>query len=272
MLADTHTHTYLCKHADGLPLEYLNRAATSGLGWLGVSDHFPWPDGFDAKWRMFAREYPQYKRMVADLKNYGSRYGVEVLYGVEIDYAPGRMDEVRSNLDKESYDYVIGSVHYEALDNFPIDNPEDVDKWTRAGGPDVIWPRYAKSMLDFVSAGGFDVIGHIDLPKKFGFYPSDMKPFLNIMREVMEAAAAKGIAVELNTAGLRKKAKEIYPSPELLKLARKEGVEICFGSDAHAPEEVGMDFDKAVALAKEAGYESWTLFRGRERSRLPLPS
>ena len=56
----------------------------------------------------------------------------------------------------------------------------------------------------------------------------------------------------MNTAGLRKDCKEIYPSREILHLAFQKGVPITFGSDAHAPEEVAMNFAEAISLAREA--------------------
>ncbi len=269
MLADMHTHTALCKHAAGLPGEYLKAASTAGLAFLGVSDHCPWPEGFDSKWRMDASEYPQYSRLVADLKKMSSLYGTEVLYGIEIDHVPGRMDEVWRNLAKESFDYIIGSVHY--IDDFPMDSPEEMHRWQAEGGPSRIWLRYAECLLDFVKDGGFEIIGHCDLPKKFALYPDDQEPFKRKMSEVFEAAAVNNIAIELNTAGLRKAAKEIYPSLDLLKAAKKAGVAICFGSDAHAPWEVGYAFNEAVELAKAAGYSQWTRFKSRKRFMEPLP-
>lgn len=270
MLADLHTHTPLCKHAEGSPSEYLRCAERAGLDFLGVSDHCPWPSGFDAKWRMDASQFPDYRKAVFEMKAAASGGPVKVLYGLEVDWAPGRMDEVWRNLEGEDFDYLIGSVHY--VDGFPMDSPDEMHRWHEAGGPDRIWLRYAESLRDFVGHGGFDLIGHLDLPKKFGMYPSSMEPFLKTMREVFELAASKGVAVELNTAGLRKRAAEIYPSLELLKLAFKSGVRVAFGSDAHKPEEVAFAFSDAVSLAKEAGYKSFVAFERRKALEFQLPS
>jgi hypothetical protein len=62
------------------------------------------------------------------------------------------------------------------------------------------------------------------------------------LRKVSGRGQKTGCAIELNTAGLRKDCREIYPSREILQLAFQTGVPITFGSDAHAPEEVGMNF------------------------------
>ncbi|MBI3191661.1 MAG: histidinol phosphate phosphatase, partial [Pedosphaera parvula] len=83
-------------------------------------------------------------------------------------------------------------------------------------------------------------------------------------------AARQRVAIELNTAGLRKDCREIYPSRDLLLLAREAGVAITFGSDAHAPSEVGMDFAAAVGLARAVGYTNYCRFSQRERLSVPL--
>jgi histidinol-phosphatase (PHP family) len=49
-------------------------------------------------------------------------------------------------------------------------------------------------------------------------------------------------------------------------MAAKAGVPITFGSDAHAPGEVGMNFAEAVTLAHQAGFTHWCRFTGRKRS------
>ena len=83
----------------------------------------------------------------------------------------------------------------------------------------------------------------------------------------LDAAKKSGCAIELNTAGLRKDCQEIYPSREILKLAFQSGVPITFGSDAHAPEEVGMNFAEATQLARAVGYRNCLQLAGR-KSRL----
>jgi histidinol-phosphatase (PHP family) len=78
------------------------------------------------------------------------------------------------------------------------------------------------------------------------------------------------VAIELNTAGLRKECREIYPSREFLQLAAEIGVPITFGSDAHAASEPGMDFEAATALAKSCGYRESRTFCGRKYSSIPF--
>jgi histidinol-phosphatase (PHP family) len=112
-------------------------------------------------------------------------------------------------------------------------------------------------------SGLFDIIAHADLCKKFCFYPKEnCEP---LFTRFLEAAKRRGVAMELNTAGLRKDCKEIYPAPRIVEMASQLGVPIAFASDAHAPKEVGMNFAEAVQLARNAGYTQYSRFTRRHR-------
>ncbi|OGV54672.1 MAG: hypothetical protein A2017_19330 [Lentisphaerae bacterium GWF2_44_16] len=267
MLIDYHTHTYLCKHAEGMPEEYLAQAEAQGLSELGIADHLPWPSGYDPDCRMNASEFPKYKKIVEELRRKSRK--VTVRYAVELDWVPGKMNEVMTNIRGEEFDYIIGSIHY--IDSFPFDNPNAIPAWKKnSAAPDKIWDRYAELLLDFVDFGCFDIIGHPDLPKKFGFYPRSMDSFNKKMNEVFELAGKKNMAIEINTSGLRKPVKEMYPSLELLKMAKANGMLLSLGSDAHRPQDVASDFPEAIKLADDAGFDSVVSFNRRAPSLVPL--
>jgi histidinol-phosphatase (PHP family) len=148
-----------------------------------------------------------------------------------------------------------------------IDNPTKLLRW-RERDPFAVWTAYFDRLTAAAASGLFDIIGHADLAKKFCFYPKeDCGP---LFRRFIAAAARSGVAIELNTAGLRKDCREIYPSRPLLELAHAQGVPITFGSDAHAPGEVGADFAAAVAVAREVGYTHWLRFSRRQREPVAL--
>ena len=82
-----------------------------------------------------------------------------------------------------------------------------------------------------------------------------------------EVFKENGLVVEINTSGLRKPVKEMYPEKSLLQIYQQAGVPLAFGSDAHDPLDVGKDFDKAYALAREVGYGEYVLFKKRKIER-----
>ena len=265
--ADLHTHTSLCRHASGTPEEYLESAVKKGLSFYGISDHIPSPAGYDAKYRMKPEEYGKYRSDVLRMKKLAEGTGVEVLYGIEFDYVPGRMEEVRAFLEKEKYDYTIGSIHY--IGSLPFDDP-DFEGEVKAFGIDRLWEEYTALLCRFAEEGPFDILAHADLPKVFGFRYSSPEKLCAAMRPAFEICAKRGKMIELNTGGLRKPVKEIYPSKQLLSAAAEAGMRITFGSDAHKPCDLAAGFGAALELAKSAGYRSAWTFRGGRALELPF--
>ena len=262
--ADYHMHTPLCRHATGEPVELAAQAVRLGLREIGFSDHGPMPkDDFD-DWRMRAAELDSY---VAKVERARRAYPALVIkLALEVDYLPGYEDWIRDLASRHSWDYFIGSVHY-VSDSWALDNPQQISEWKRRD-PWEVWSAYFERLTQAAESGLFDVLGHTDLCKKFCFYPAqDCAP---LFTRLLEAAKAHGVALELNTAGLRKDCKEIYPSLNIVRLAAQLGVPITFGSDAHAPGEVGMNFAEAVQLARTAGYTRACRFTRRQREEVEI--
>ncbi len=92
----------------------------------------------------------------------------------------------------------------------------------------------------------------------------------HLFKRFLQAAATNDVAIEINTAGLRKDCKEMYPSPQIVQLASDMNVPLTFGSDAHDPGEVGMAFTDAIKLAKQSGYTHWRRFKQRKSEEVKL--
>ena len=162
-------------------------------------------------------------------------------------------------LDAE-VDYLIGSVHF--IDEWGFDNPEFIGRYQHED-IDVIWQRYFDQVETMASSNLFDIVGHFDLIKVFKFMPKS--DIVSLASGALDAVAEAGMTMEINVAGYRKPVAEAYPSPALLKAARKRGIPVTFGSDAHTPGQIGLFRNEAEALAREAGYTECAYFRGRKR-------
>ncbi|HEU5123925.1 MAG TPA: histidinol-phosphatase HisJ family protein [Verrucomicrobiae bacterium] len=261
---DLHMHTPLCRHATGEPTDYARRAVELGLTQIGFSDHSPMRrDDFD-DWRMRADQLDEYVEKVRRAQKDFPQLTIRL--SLEVDYLPGHEDWIRELAARHPWDYLIGSVHY-VSDSWAIDNPHKLSEWKNRDAFEV-WSAYFERLTMAAETGFFEIIGHADLPKKFGHRPTrDCTP---LYERFLSAAKTRGCAIELNTAGLRKDCREIYPSREILQLAFQKGVPITFGSDAHAPGEVGMNFAEAVQLARDAGYSEALTFSGRKRQSVKL--
>jgi histidinol-phosphatase (PHP family) len=245
MMADYHIHTRLCRHAEGEPRAYVERAVALGLPELGFADHLPFVGGFVPgfdvadDFAMSIGELDGYVAMVQDLRR-EYRGEVRILLGIEADYIEETLEETAAVLGEYPFDYVIGSVHIIG-DRFPFDHP-DLRELLPQYGVD----RMHRESLDLVAkaaaTGLFDIMGHIDQAKVFGLRPDDPAGVAAAASAALRAIAAAGVALELNTAGWRKPAGEAYPAPAILREAAAMGIPLTFGSDAHRPDEVGYEF------------------------------
>lgn len=264
MVPDYHIHTVFCKHADGHAAEYRETARGLGMPQMCFTDHAPAPDGYDPSVRMQLAEFPAYRDLIAPLQ--ATAGPPEVLFGIEADYYAGARAFLGDWLPRQAFDLVLGSIHY--IGDWCFDHPGYAARWKTVDVAGA-WREYFALMAELARSRLYDAVGHLDLPKKFGFRPTD-QALREMAQPALDVIAAEGMAVEINTSGLRKPVREIYPSPLLLGLAREREIPICFGSDSHSPQEVGADFDKAVQLALDAGYTQCVRFRKREKQLVPL--
>jgi len=257
--ADYHMHTRLCRHAVGDPTDLAAQAVKLGLTEIGFSEHNPMPrDDWD-DWHMLQADLDLYVRNVQKARR--DHPGLTIKLALEMDFIPGQEDWIRQLAARHPWDYIIGAVHY-VSDSWDLDNPKRISEWNRRDAFEV-WTAYFERLTQAAESGLFEIIAHADLCKKFCFYPKENCTAL--FARFLNTAKKSQVALELNTAGLRKDCKEIYPSRQIVQMAAEIGLPITFGSDAHAPGEVAMDFAEAVQLARDAGYTDRCRFTQRKR-------
>lgn len=259
---DYHTHTRLCHHAEGNPIDYVNAGLALGLESVAITDHLPSPHGYDPEHRMAMADLEAYAALVAEAR---LAHPGRVLLGYEADYYQGCHYFQRTFLEQQDVDLVLGSVHFQ---NYwaPVESEKGLfDKREM----EHVWRRYFKMVGLAAATGQYQVMAHFDLPKKMGDTPAD-----NFLRDVaqpaLDAIMQSGVAIEINTSGRRHEIQEFYPSGLLLQMACERGIPVVFGSDAHRPGDTGRDFADAVAFAKKAGYRERAVFEKRKRRLVPL--
>lgn len=262
-MIDCHVHTRLCRHAAGAPLEYVAAAEAADVSVLAFTDHLPLLDGSETDYAMRWRELPDYVLDVTQLKARAA--SPEVLLGIEADWTPGKENLLHEALSQHPYDVVLGSVHF--IDGWAFDDPEWKARYAE-WDIDALWMRYFNELAEAARSGLFDVMAHPDLIKKFKFMPSF--DVAGLYEAAAEAFADAGVAIEVNTAGLRKPCEELYPSQAFLTACRRHGVRASVGSDAHEPDEVGLGLSFAHDALLAAGYDAVVVFRGRKPFELDI--
>jgi len=264
--ADYHVHTSLCRHAQGRPEDYVKAAKDYGLREIGISDHFPVPHLPESlpktEYAMDITELSTYLQWMEEAR--AAYPSVKVRLAFEVDFYSQGMEDILSRLDALRPDYLIVSVH--VLKDWCIDDERMIDRYQGVDLQDLC-DRYVKALIEAVSMEKFDILGHMDLFKKFG-YRTKVSP--DLLDSLLCQLKKADMAVEINTAGLRKPCREMYPSEDLLCSLQKAQIPICFGSDAHRPGEVGWCFEQAVQTARRLGFTHWCQFKGRKRIRVPL--
>ncbi|NPA74256.1 MAG: histidinol-phosphatase [Epsilonproteobacteria bacterium] len=254
MKVDIHNHTKLCNHAEGEPFEYVEQAIKNKTEYFGFSDHAPM--NFDEKYRMSFEDMRSYENSINELKE---RYKdkITILLGYEVDFLPGYVDE---RVLKADVDFLVGSVHF--LSGWGFDNPEFIGEY-KEKDIDKIWQDYFDAIEMMAKSGDYDIVAHLDLIKVFKFLPK--KDVRLIAKNAIKAIKKANMTIELNSAGLRKPCKEIYPSQKLMELISDEDIPVTFCSDAHKPEQVGYESDKLISYAKSFGYTKCAIFEKRDR-------
>jgi histidinol-phosphatase (PHP family) len=260
---DYHIHTRRCGHAAGEMAEYVLEARGKGLKEIGFADHIPMYflplAERDPGIAMGEQELPDY---VADVRALQERFApFPVKLGIEADFTPGMEKELKAIISQYEFDYVLGSIHF--LDGWGFDNSKYIEEYERRDISD-IYTQYFNTLTQAAASGLFDSLAHPDLIKKFGFRPAG--DISHLYEQAVKTIAGADICVEVNLAGLRVPAAEIYPALPFLQLCHKSRVPVTLGSDAHKPEQAGAGFEQAVRLLKDIGYNEVAVFSGRKRT------
>ena len=234
---------------------YVERARERGVDEIGFAEHV-----YYFRETRFAWWLPyQLERCTRGLDRYcdavleAKRRGLPVKLGIEVDWVPEHADGLAAALEPYPWDFVLGSVHW--IGDLAVDQQPGL--WAEHSVEEV-WAIYARELEAAARSGHFDVLAHPDLVKIFGDRVDwDWQPVIDVL---------DGLALEVSTAGLHKPVGELYPDAALLRGAKR----ITLASDAHVPEDVGRDFDQAVAHARAAGFETVTVFDRRESRQEPL--
>jgi len=264
---DYHMHTPRCNHATGSVIEYAQAAVDAGLTEIGMSDHSPMPGGFDKAWRMDRSELDNYLQEVEQARDtFSDRLTIRV--GLEADFHPGTESYVEEMIAAYNWDYVIGSVHY--IGDWGFDNPDCIHIWD-TWRIEEAYVAYFDLVADSAATGMFDIIGHPDLIKKFGHRASaDSLDVQQAEAAMLQAVLQSGAALEISSAGLRKPVAEIYPHRRIISRAAELGIPFAFGSDAHAPVEVGHGMTQCLTELTSLGVDQVATFRQRQRKMVAI--
>ncbi len=271
--ADFHTHTAFSSDSEAEPGLMIERAIRLGLKTLCITDHYDhlFPEQYGLPFTFDPKEY------FARLGEYREKYcgQITLLCGVELglrdepDILPQCAAFYRALAERYPFDFVIGSTH--VLSHTDPYYPEYWDKRPCSEG---LKDYFSAVETAVQSYDCFQVYGHLDYLVRY--LPGENKnyclpDFADRIDRILKLLIERGAGIELNTAGWRYGLPFAHPRAEILLRYRELGGEILtVGSDAHAPEQLAGDFDRAAKLLRSLGFRYYTVFRERRPEFLPL--
>ena len=245
MIANYHTHTWRCGHAEGGERDYVGAALSAGLQILGFSDHTPY-DFFDSEprsrpMRMKPEELPDYAQSVRALaEEYRGR--LEIRLGVEAEYYPKYFPRLLELLRANGVEYMLLGQHFlgnevgEPYSGIPCDDGR-------------VLARYVSQTVEALQTGLFSCFAHPDLVR---FGDGDAL-YEREIRRLCRAAIETDTPLEINLLGLKQG--RHYPNERFWRIAAEEGNAVILGRDAHSPQELCDRAweEKARALAERLG-------------------
>ncbi|MBS1164583.1 MAG: hypothetical protein H6R00_608 [Proteobacteria bacterium] len=268
-----------CDHAKGTLEQVVETAIARGFTHYGLSEHVPRyrdQDLFPGEERLgvegLIRAFEDYARTAFELQErYGDR--IELLVGFETetlppDIWPDRMREIRRSYP---FDYFVGSLH--DIDGRWVDfKPAMTDELKAEFGAEALHVTWFERLADMVRLLKPDVVGHIDLIRKFE--PADFvfsPAALRAAEGLFDAVWAAGAALDVNCAPVRNGYGAPYPQLALLEMACHMGVGVTLGDDSHGPDTVGVGLTASLEAIAKAGFRSVRrLSRGRGWEDIPL--
>jgi histidinol-phosphatase (PHP family) len=260
---DYHMHSKFSSDSGASVHAMCESAILNGIPEIGLSEHY---DLHPRELPVFYRPEAWWEEIERARKCFDGRLILRA--GVEIGEPHRFPDEVRALIERYPYDYVIGSLHY-AGDDLMFDN-----KLLERKGADGIMQSYFLEMVEMTRAPQFDILGHLDVPVRNGkpiWGTYDPRRYEPLIRTVLQNCIDSGIALDVNSGGLRRPANNLMP--DLLILcwyAEMGGKRLTLGSDAHSPAEVGFKLDQVLMDIREAGMKFITHYKQRRASLLPL--
>lgn len=264
---DYHMHTNFSCDCTASMADMCRGAITQGIPEIGFTEHYDLVPSEDPNCRDAFRLEP----WAAELERCRAEFAgqLTIRAGVELGEPHRYAAEAAVLLARYPFDYALGSLHWVGAECiFDLE-------YFKARPAAEAFRRYFLELERVARGGGFNILSHLDVPVRaaFGVYGGyDPRDHEQHIRPVLQACIDNGLALDLNTAALRGRAKTLCPGEQILRWYVEMGGErVTLGSDAHRPDQVGSHLPTALAAARAAGLTHLTFFEQRQARLVPLP-
>ena len=256
-LPDYHLHSNFSCDCQVTMAEQCASAMAKGLPEIGITDHFDLHPGDDC------RDWFRLDDWAAELDRARGECAGRLIVraGIELGEPHIYQAETQALLRRYPFDYALGSLHWVG------DEIVFADSYFARPAAEA-FGLFFEELERMTRVGGFDVLSHFDVPVRAGlpiYGEYDPRRYEALIRPVLKNCIERGIALDINTQGLRSPCQVLTPGVEILKWYVEMGGErVTLGSDAHKPEYIGANFAAALEAMQVAGLKYVTLFEQRQ--------
>ena len=250
-LADLHMHSVYSEDSKAPVADMVLAGLHAGLDTMCFTEHIDldFPDQ-EGAWEADPSLYgPALKEASHQFQG-----KIRILFGAEFGMQLHLKDRYAALDEQYHFDYTLASMHLlEGKD------PYFPSFWEGKDEQDVIRQYFKATLENIRLMDSYDALAHLDYVVRYS--PSHgatyhFEDYQALIDEILTHLIRKGKALEINTSPYRKGFGQPNPCAGILQRYYDLGGRlITIGSDAHCPEDVGRDIEKAAALAKSTGFE-----------------
>lgn len=255
-IGDAHVHSKYSTDSSADMREMIEAAIKAGLPHICFTDHIDYD--YPVKGVEFSFDVDAYLKEIDELKEeYRDR--IEVQSGVELGLQKHLADTYKTLLKKYPFDFVIGSEHLvRGMD------PYYPDTFDGVSDAELYHAYFEETLENIRSFHDFDSLGHLDYIVRYGRHKNrdySYSAYSDTLDEILKWIIREGLALEVNTAGIRKMLGFPNPNPDVLRKYRElGGTLITIGSDSHKPYSLGYAFEDTRTLLKDCGFTHYAYY------------
>ena len=251
IVGDYHVHSTFSDGKDSLEA-MAAEAYTQGMTAIGFSDHGYAP--YDSACCIRQEAIPAYREACRRLRvRYAGR--MAVYCGIEQD--------LFSDEPTDSFDYVIGAVHYLKIrgEYLGVDwKRSTLDRAAFLMGGDMlsVAEEYFRLVSQVVERTGCQLIAHFDLISKLNqrehLFDENDPRYVAAWKQAADELLKTGVPFEINTGAVYRGYKtEAYPAPPIRRYLSEHGARFVLSSDSHQRQSLRYGFGEQERLCREEG-------------------
>lgn len=266
IVCDFHLHSGFSEDSSSPMEEMVRAAAEKGLKILCFTEHYDldYPEGC-GEFRPDMEAYVS--RLFSLRETYRDR--IQIRLGLELGMQSHLGEAYRRLAGSFPFDFLIASQHLvEGAD------PYYPEYWQGRREEEVYRSYFETVLCNIRSMEEFDTLGHLDYIVRYGpnrnrFY--SFRAYEDVITPILQELIRRNKCLEVNTAGLKYGLGHPNPEEDVLRRYRElGGRRITIGSDAHKPEHIAWEFQKAEKILLDLGFTHYTVFQNRIPLELPL--